>query len=69
MKELLGVFYVLALQTVVLACTAIGSLFSGAATVIHVYFLRVAHRHDAKYAPKDPGAPAVVYESAGGQAN
>lgn len=65
MREVLGVFYVLVLQTVVLALTGFGSLFSSAATVLHVHFLRVAHRHDEKYAPKSPNAPKVVYESAG----
>jgi hypothetical protein len=65
MREILGVFYILALQTVVLGLTGIGSLFSSAASVLHVHFLRVAHRHDEKYAPKDPRAPKVIFQSSG----
>ncbi len=50
MRELVGVSFLMFLQVTSLLFSAIGSAWSSAGSIVHVFFVRCATRHDIKFA-------------------
>lgn len=59
MREFLSILWVSFALCMSLVLNGIGSVFSAAGNMAHIYFRVTGHRHDLKYSPKQPEAQAA----------